>query len=176
LRGACAGQRVRVDSRPSRRPRASGTSPTPPPAARPTAHGPGAAHVEHRSGRFRLREGTCVRPARDPLHVALPRPEWTQRHAGERSGGLLLPDGRARQLVAPIHAPRGLQTLLLAAPGLDDPGRPRALNVTDAQADNRSVITSAALIAPWAMLWIVLIRTLLVRHQVLPPTCRRCGL
>jgi hypothetical protein len=48
--------------------------------------------------------------------------------------------------------------------------------VTAGRADNRSVITSAALIAPWAMLWIVLIRTLLVRHQVLPPTCRRCGL
>jgi hypothetical protein len=38
------------------------------------------------------------------------------------------------------------------------------------------VLTSTAFLAPWAMLWIVLLRSLLVRHQVLPPTCHRCGL
>jgi len=38
------------------------------------------------------------------------------------------------------------------------------------------MIDSGILLAPWAMLWIVLIRTLLVRHQLLPHTCRRCGL
>ena len=38
------------------------------------------------------------------------------------------------------------------------------------------MITSSTLLAPWAMLWVVLIRTLLVRADLLPPTCRRCGL
>jgi hypothetical protein len=37
------------------------------------------------------------------------------------------------------------------------------------------VITSGTLLAPWAMLWIVLIRGLLVRARLLPPTCHRCG-
>jgi hypothetical protein len=31
-------------------------------------------------------------------------------------------------------------------------------------------------LAPWAMLWIVLIRTLLIRYELMPPTCRHCGL
>jgi hypothetical protein len=62
-----------------------------------------------------------------------------------------------------------------AAP-LDDPGRPHALKQRGPRADNGGVINSGTLLAPWAMLWIVLIRTLLVRHQLLPPTCSRCGL
>jgi hypothetical protein len=38
------------------------------------------------------------------------------------------------------------------------------------------MITQTWLLAPWAMLWIVLVRALLVRAGVLPPTCNRCGL
>ena len=37
------------------------------------------------------------------------------------------------------------------------------------------MITSATLLAPWAMLWVVLIRGLLIRAQILPPMCPRCG-
>jgi hypothetical protein len=32
------------------------------------------------------------------------------------------------------------------------------------------------MLAPYAMLWIVLMRALLVRARVLDPTCSRCGL
>jgi hypothetical protein len=32
------------------------------------------------------------------------------------------------------------------------------------------------LLAPYAMLWLVLMRALLVRARVLAPTCARCGL
>ena len=32
------------------------------------------------------------------------------------------------------------------------------------------------MLAPYAMLWLVLMRALLVRAQVLAPTCSRCGL
>jgi hypothetical protein len=35
---------------------------------------------------------------------------------------------------------------------------------------------SATMLAPYAMLWIVLVRALLVRANVLAPTCSRCGL
>jgi hypothetical protein len=35
---------------------------------------------------------------------------------------------------------------------------------------------SVTLIAPYAMLWLVLMRALLVRARVLAPTCSRCGL
>jgi hypothetical protein len=35
---------------------------------------------------------------------------------------------------------------------------------------------SLPLLAPYAMLWVVLIRALLVRARVLTPTCSRCGL
>jgi hypothetical protein len=35
---------------------------------------------------------------------------------------------------------------------------------------------SLAWIAPYAMLWLVLMRALLVRARVLAPTCSRCGL
>ena len=35
---------------------------------------------------------------------------------------------------------------------------------------------SLTLIAPYAMLWLVLMRALLVRARVLAPTCSRCGL
>jgi hypothetical protein len=35
---------------------------------------------------------------------------------------------------------------------------------------------SLTLIAPYAMLWLVLMRALLVRTRVLAPTCSRCGL
>jgi hypothetical protein len=34
---------------------------------------------------------------------------------------------------------------------------------------------SASLIAPYLMLWLVLMRALLVRAKLLPPTCARCG-
>lgn len=37
------------------------------------------------------------------------------------------------------------------------------------------MITQGWMIAPWAMVWIVLLRALLVRANMLPPTCRRCG-
>lgn len=49
------------------------------------------------------------------------------------------------------------------------------LNRHAVRADMSGVITSATLLAPWAMLWVVLIRALLVRAQILPPTCSRCG-
>jgi hypothetical protein len=32
------------------------------------------------------------------------------------------------------------------------------------------------MLAPYAMLWLVLMRALLVRARVLAPTCSRCGL
>jgi hypothetical protein len=35
---------------------------------------------------------------------------------------------------------------------------------------------SVTLIAPYAMLWLVLMRALLVRARVLAPMCSRCGL
>ena len=35
---------------------------------------------------------------------------------------------------------------------------------------------SVTLIAPYAMLWLVLVRALLVRARVLAPMCSRCGL
>jgi hypothetical protein len=35
---------------------------------------------------------------------------------------------------------------------------------------------TAEMLAPYAMLWIVLMRALLVRAGVLDPTCPRCGL
>jgi hypothetical protein len=36
--------------------------------------------------------------------------------------------------------------------------------------------TSAAFLVPWAMVWIVLLRALLVQADLLPRTCRRCSL
>lgn len=36
--------------------------------------------------------------------------------------------------------------------------------------------TSGTFLVPWAMLWIVLLRALLVRADLLPKTCRNCGL
>jgi hypothetical protein len=38
------------------------------------------------------------------------------------------------------------------------------------------VTTSSAFLVPWAMVWIVLIRALLVAADLLPKTCRRCAL
>ena len=35
---------------------------------------------------------------------------------------------------------------------------------------------TATMLAPYVMLWIVLMRALLVRGNVLDPTCPRCGL
>jgi hypothetical protein len=35
---------------------------------------------------------------------------------------------------------------------------------------------SVTFLAPYAMLWLVLMRALLVRARVLGPTCSRCGL
>jgi len=37
-------------------------------------------------------------------------------------------------------------------------------------------VTTTALLAPWAMLWLVLFRALLVQAGLLPPRCSRCGL
>jgi hypothetical protein len=33
-----------------------------------------------------------------------------------------------------------------------------------------------ALAIPYFVLWVVMMRALLVRAQILPPTCNRCGL
>ena len=38
-----------------------------------------------------------------------------------------------------------------------------------------SMSTSSAFLVPWAMVWIVLLRALLVEADLLPRTCRRCG-
>jgi len=35
--------------------------------------------------------------------------------------------------------------------------------------------TSAAFLVPWAMVWVVLVRALLVEVGVLSKACRRCG-
>jgi hypothetical protein len=35
---------------------------------------------------------------------------------------------------------------------------------------------NVSIVAPYAMLWLVLMRALLVRARVLAPTCPRCGL
>jgi hypothetical protein len=34
---------------------------------------------------------------------------------------------------------------------------------------------SSSFLVPWAMVWVVLLRTLLVEADLLPRTCRRCG-
>jgi hypothetical protein len=36
--------------------------------------------------------------------------------------------------------------------------------------------TSSAFLVPWAMVWVVLLRALLVEADLLPMTCRRCSL
>jgi hypothetical protein len=36
--------------------------------------------------------------------------------------------------------------------------------------------TSSAFLVPWAMIWVVLLRALLVEADLLPRTCRRCAL
>jgi hypothetical protein len=38
------------------------------------------------------------------------------------------------------------------------------------------VTTSSVFLVPWAMVWVVLIRALLVEAGLLPKICRRCGL
>lgn len=43
-------------------------------------------------------------------------------------------------------------------------------------ADNPDVTTSSVFLVPWAMVWIVLLRALLVQADILPRTCRKCGL
>jgi hypothetical protein len=35
--------------------------------------------------------------------------------------------------------------------------------------------TSSAFLVPWAMVWVVLLRALLVEADLLPRTCGRCG-
>ena len=37
-------------------------------------------------------------------------------------------------------------------------------------------MTSLPLLAVWLILWATLMRALLVRAQILPPTCARCAL
>jgi hypothetical protein len=36
--------------------------------------------------------------------------------------------------------------------------------------------TSGVFLVPWAMVWVVLFRALLVQAGILPRTCRHCGL
>jgi hypothetical protein len=43
-------------------------------------------------------------------------------------------------------------------------------------AADTAVMTSAAFVVPYLVLWAALMRALLVRAEVLPPTCGRCGL
>jgi hypothetical protein len=43
-------------------------------------------------------------------------------------------------------------------------------------ADRNLVTTSMAFLVPWAMVWVVLLRALLVQADILPKTCRTCGL
>jgi hypothetical protein len=38
-----------------------------------------------------------------------------------------------------------------------------------------SVTASGSFLVPWAMVWVVLLRALLVEADLLPRTCRRCG-
>jgi hypothetical protein len=38
-----------------------------------------------------------------------------------------------------------------------------------------SMTTTGSFLVPWAMMWIVLLRTLLVEADLLPRTCRRCA-
>jgi hypothetical protein len=38
-----------------------------------------------------------------------------------------------------------------------------------------SMTTSSAFLVPWAMVWIVLLRALLVEAELLPRTCGGCG-
>jgi hypothetical protein len=35
--------------------------------------------------------------------------------------------------------------------------------------------TSTSFLVPWAMVWVVLLRALLVEADLLPHTCRRCS-
>jgi hypothetical protein len=61
-----------------------------------------------------------------------------------------------------------------AAPRLRTP-----LNSPAVRADTRHVTgmtTSSAFLVPWAMVWVVLLRALLVKADVLPKTCKHCGL
>jgi hypothetical protein len=43
-------------------------------------------------------------------------------------------------------------------------------------AADTAVMTSPAFVVPYLALWAALMRALLVRAEVLPPTCGRCGL
>jgi hypothetical protein len=38
-----------------------------------------------------------------------------------------------------------------------------------------SMTMSSSFLVPWAMVWVVLLRALLVEANLLPRTCRRCG-
>jgi hypothetical protein len=38
-----------------------------------------------------------------------------------------------------------------------------------------AVTTSTGFLVPWAMVWVVLLRALLVQADLLPRTCRRCA-
>jgi hypothetical protein len=38
-----------------------------------------------------------------------------------------------------------------------------------------SMTMSSSFLVPWAMVWVVLLRALLVEAGLLPRTCRRCG-
>jgi hypothetical protein len=50
-----------------------------------------------------------------------------------------------------------------------------ALNVSGIAADRRRMQSTTVAI-PYLVLWAALMRALLVRANVLPPTCGRCGL
>jgi hypothetical protein len=38
-----------------------------------------------------------------------------------------------------------------------------------------SLTTSSSFLVPWAMVWVVLLRALLVEADLLPRTCHSCG-
>ena len=52
------------------------------------------------------------------------------------------------------------------------------LNFVRVASDNAvvtSMTMSSSFLVPWAMVWVVLLRALLVAADLLPRTCRRCG-
>lgn len=49
------------------------------------------------------------------------------------------------------------------------------LNIRRGLADRGSVTSSAAFLVPWAMVWVVLIRALLVEAGFMSRACRHCG-
>jgi hypothetical protein len=44
------------------------------------------------------------------------------------------------------------------------------------RADTDVMTTAGAFLVPWAMVWVVLLRTLLAAAGIVPKICTRCGL